>query len=178
MDFSIYTSEQIEEIREMFVKTFTDSEGESEGRLIGDLTYDFMTSTKSEDLYGFVAMDDQKIVGGIFFSRLAFDNGTRAFIMAPVAVHTDFQGQGIGQKLIRYGLGKLKEEGIEIVVTYGDINFYSKVGFQKITEDIIKAPLKLSYPEGWLAQSLLGNQLHPISGRTYCVEELKKPEYW
>lgn len=178
MDFSIYTSAQIEEIRNMFVKTFTDSEGESEGNLIGDLTHDFMTYTKNEDLYGFVAMDDKKIVGCIFFSRLTFENKTKAFILAPVAIHTDYQGQGIGQELINYGLKKLKDEEIEIVVTYGDINFYSKVGFQTITEDIIAAPVELSYPEGWLAQSLLGNTLHPIPGNTYCVEEINKPVYW
>jgi len=28
------------------------------------------------------------------------------------------------------------------------------VGFQQISEDIVKAPLKLTQPEGWLAQSL------------------------
>lgn len=178
MEFSIYTPDQIEEIRSMFIKTFTDSEGESEGGLIGDLTYDFMTSTKSEDLYGFVAMDDNKIIGCIFFSRMTFDNGTKSFILAPVAVHTDYQGQGIGQELINYGLKKLKEDGIEIVVTYGDFKFYSKVGFKQITEEIIKAPLKLSYPEGWLAQSLLGNKLLPIPGKPYCVDEINKPVYW
>ena len=61
---------------------------------------------------------------------------------------------------------------------HGDPNFYSKVGFSVITEKLVPAPLKLEYPEGWLAQSLVGHEIEPISGKSYCVEELNNPEYW
>ncbi|QMU56914.1 MAG: hypothetical protein GKR98_01030 [Boseongicola sp.] len=37
---------------------------------------------------------------------------------------------------------------------YGVINFYAKIGFPRITEGIAQAPLPLSYPKGWLGQSL------------------------
>jgi len=61
---------------------------------------------------------------------------------------------------------------------YGDPNFYSKVGFSAIDEKLVPAPLNLEYPEGWLAQSLVGDEIEPIAGKSYCVEELNKPEYW
>mgnify|MGYP001613235440 CR=1 FL=1 len=175
---SSYTAQQIDEISELFQRTFSDSEGEKEGRLIGDLTRAFMLSTNPEDLYGFFAIDKGKAVAGIFFTRLTFNGETSAFILAPVAVHTDYQGQGIGQELINFGLAKLREDGVELAITYGDINFYAKVGFQQISEDIIRAPLHLSYPEGWLAQSLSGKPLVPIAGNTSCVKELDDPAYW
>jgi len=119
-----------------------------------------------------------RLSGGIFFSRLTFEGGTNAFILAPVAVRTDFQGKGIGQQLIRFGLDALSKDGVELAVTYGDLGFYSKVGFQVVTEAVIPAPLTLQHPEGWLAQPLRGDEIQPIKGKSTCVEALNKPEYW
>jgi putative acetyltransferase len=109
---------------------------------------------------------------------LTFENNTNAYLLAPVEVHTDFQGKGIGQDLIHFGLKTLKNDGVEIVITYGDIHFYSKVGFKQISEELIKAPLPLTYPEGWMAQSLIGDEILPIPGKSYCVEEINNPAYW
>lgn len=178
MDFSMYNPSQSEEIKSLFTKVFSDSEGESEGVLIGNLAYELITETDEKDLYGFVATEDEKIIGCIFFSRLTFGSCVCAFILSPVAVHTDHHGKGIGQKLINYGTNKLKAAGVELVMTYGDINFYSKVGFNPISEEVVRAPLKLTYPEGWIGQSLISDTLQPIAGQSYCVKALDKPEYW
>jgi putative acetyltransferase len=178
MEFSTYNLSNIKEIKRLFTKTFSDSEGESEGLLIGSLVYDLITSTDNHDLYGFVATGNEKIVGSIFFSKLTFESEVNAFILSPVAVHTSYQGKGIGQKLINFGINTLKKNGIELVFTYGDPKFYSKVGFNIITEKLVKAPLKLTYPEGWLAQSLISDKVQPIPGNSHCVEALNNPEYW
>ncbi|MBJ6889191.1 GNAT family N-acetyltransferase, partial [Vibrio cholerae] len=55
---------------------------------------------------------------------------------------------------------------------------YSKVGFTAINEERIQAPLTLSYPEGWLAQSLTGKAITPISGKPTCLEGIANPIYW
>ena len=137
-----------------------------------------MTATDAQNLYGFVATENEQIIGSILFTRLTFQNKVNAFILSPVAVHTNYQGKGIGQKLINFGISHLKENGIKIVFTYGDPAFYSKVGFKQITEKIAKAPLKMTHPEGWLGQSLVSDEIEPIAGYSYCVEALNKPEYW
>ena len=178
MKFSAYNPSDIEEIKQLFVKTFSDSEGKSEGLLIGNLVHDLISNTNSHDLYGFVATENKQIIGCIFFSKLTFENEIKAFLLSPVAIHTDFQKQGIGQKLINFGLNILKENGVKLIFTYGDSNYYSKVGFNPIAETLIKAPLKLSYPEGWLAQSLVSNEIQPITGNSYCVEAFNKPKLW
>jgi len=67
---------------------------------------------------------------------------------------------------------------VELIFTYGDPKFYSKVGFNLISEKLVKAPLKLTYPEGWLGQSLVSDNIEAISGHSYCVEAFNKPEYW
>jgi putative acetyltransferase len=178
MDLGLYCPAQAEEIKDLFRRVFSDSEGQDEGVLLGKLAYELMTETEAEDLYGFVAIEDGKIVGCIFFSRLTFEGGMRAFLLSPVAVHTHHQGKGIGQQLIRYGIQRLKEDGVELVMTYGDPNFYSKVGFSPVKEETIKAPVQLTYPEGWLGQSLVGQSIEPIAGQPTCVEAFNKPGYW
>ena len=178
MKISTYDPSNIEEIKQLFTKTFSDSEGQSEGLLIGDLSYDLLDNSDAKDLYCFVASENDLIIGSIILSRLTFESKVNAFLLSPVAIHTGYQGKGIGQKLIGFGLNALKEKGVELVFTYGDPGFYSKVGFRIITEKVVKAPLKLTYPEGWLCQSLVSDEIKPIKGRSFCVEALNKPELW
>lgn len=167
-----------EEIVELFTEVFSDSEGPSEGALIGNLAYDLITSTDPEDLYCFVATDYGQVVGTILFSRLTFERDVDAFLLAPVAVRSSQQGEGIGRSLISFGLDTLRDHGVELAFTYGDPGFYAKVGFQPISEEMVSAPLRLTYPEGWLAQSLVGDEIEPIPGESHCVEAIDKPEYW
>ena len=178
MDLLVYCPDNAEEIKKLFTRVFSDSEGQSEGILIGNLAYELMADTDKKDLYGFVAIEQEKIIGCIFFSRLTFNSSISAFILSPVAVHTDHQGKGIGQQLINYGIKSLKDEGVELVMTYGDPNFYSKVGFKPVKEETIKAPIQLTYPKGWLGQSLISNSIDPIADQPSCVKALDKPEYW
>ncbi len=178
MEYSTANPNDAPEIERLFIKTFSDSEGQTEGEMIGRLARDFMSGTPEGDRYCFVAREDGQIAGCIFFSRITFESDLKAFILAPVAVQTDHQGKGIGQKLITFGLDALSKEGVELAITYGDPNFYSKVGFQSVTEGVIPAPLPLQHPEGWLAQSLAGDEIQPIKGKASCVEALNKPEYW
>jgi predicted N-acetyltransferase YhbS len=67
---------------------------------------------------------------------------------------------------------------VNVAVTYGDPSFYSKVGFQTLSENVIQAPLKLSMPFGWLGQSLTGDSIPNIDERPVCVKEFNDPVYW
>jgi len=175
---SIYNPDNVEEITQLFTKVFSDSEGQSEGLLIGELVDDLLTNTDSNDIYCFVTSENKDIIGGIIFSRLMFENEINAFLLSPVAIHTRQQGKGIGQKLINFGLNILKENRVELAFTYGDPGFYTKVGFNPITEKLVKAPFTLSYPQGWLCQILAGGEIEPIPGNSHCVDAFNKPEIW
>jgi len=177
MEYSVFDSGQSEEVIELFTRVFSDSEGQDEGRLIGKFVSELI-KTDTQDVLGFVATEQGKVVASIFFSRLSFQDNTNAFILSPVAVETAYQGKGIGQQLINFGIQYSKDQGVELVFTYGDPNFYQKVGFELISEEYIKAPLKLTHPEGWLGQSLNDDKIKPIAGPSRCVEALNKPEYW
>jgi putative acetyltransferase len=178
MEFRQHTQDDSSAIEFLFASVFAKSEGEAAGKLISNLAKELITDTDEDDLYGFVVIDNCQIIGSIFFSRLTFKDSIKAFILSPVAVHNDYQGKGIGQELINHGLNALKDEGVNVVLTYGDPKFYHKVGFHHISHEKIRAPFKLSQPEGWLGQSLIGNSIENISGSCTCVKALNNPLYW
>ena len=178
MKLSTYREADKAEIQELFEKTFTDSEGRSEGELIGRLVLDLMNRTAPQDILGFVAIEQERIIGSIFFTRLSFDEPVEAFLLSPVAVHTDQQGRGVGQQLVTFGIDQVREKGVSLVFTYGDPDFYSRVGFERVPEGMAKAPFELTQPEGWLWQSLDGREIGSLSGRARCVEAFDNPAYW
>ena len=178
MELSLFNSSQSQEVIELFTKVFSASEGETEGQLIGSLVSDLIATTEPQDLIGFVAISGSDIVGSIFFSRLLVPSKNIAYILSPVAIATNAQRKGIGQQLINYGISHLKSLNVDLAFTYGDPNFYSKVNFNPISESIVKAPLKLTYAEGWLAQSLDGSSIKAMKGTSHCVDALDDQKYW
>jgi len=156
--------------RGLFRKVFTDSENEEEGALIENVVRELTDVMDGQAVIGYGARAPSSLIGALFFSRMMFKSRLKAFLMAPVAVHTKHQGKGIGQLLIRHGLTELTRSGVQFVATYGDPVFYSRVGFESISEQVIQPPFALSQPEGWLGQSLEGLELRTYSGRFICVE--------
>jgi len=178
MRISAFNVSQSEDVINLFTSVFADAEGQDEGASIGRLVSDLIATTDERDLMGFIATLEDEIFGCIFFSRILLANKQTAFILSPAAVATQQQGNGIGQALIRFGIEHLKSKGVDLLFTYGDPAFYSKSGFVQISEDVVQAPLKLSQPEGWLAQSLQNSSIDPVSGPSQCVAALNNQEYW
>jgi len=178
MKLSEYEESDKAEIQQLFTKVFSESETQSAGDLVGGLVLGLMNETSAQDISGFVATENGQIVGCAFFTRLSFDVSVEAFLLSPVAVHTKYQGKGIGQRLINFGIDQVKQKGVRLIFTYGDPDFYSKVGFEPISEDKTKAPFELTQPEGWLCQSLDGGKIGALPGRTRCVKAFNNPEYW
>ncbi|MEN8226404.1 MAG: N-acetyltransferase [Bacteroidota bacterium] len=166
------------EVTELFTSVFESSEGEEEGKLIGSLASKLSSNIDNEEIICFGAYENESLIGSIFFTRLQFDESILVYMLAPVAVSTEYQGQGIGQNLINYGLSEVKKRSVNVAITYGDPSFYAKVGFEPLSENVIQAPLKLSMPMGWLGQSLTEDPIPSINERPKCVKEFNDPVYW
>ena len=166
------------EVAELFTSVFTSSEGEKEGELIGSLALELSSNIDNEEIICFGAYENKSLIGSIFFTLLRFNEPIQVYMLAPVAVSTVHQGKGIGQALINYGLNALKNRSVNIAITYGDPSFYSKVGFEPLSENVIQAPLELSMPVGWLGQSLTSDPIPVINERPTCVKEFNDPVYW
>jgi putative acetyltransferase len=88
-----------------------------------------------------VAEMDGRVVGHILFSPIhirAFIRLVPALALAPMAVHPDFQRQGIGSTLVCHGLEACKTLGHKIVIVLGHPAFYPRFGFvPAIPKDIL-----------------------------------------
>lgn len=167
------------EITGVFLETFTASEGEEEGALVAGLAEDLMRSTKPEDLRVNLALDGGAIVGAIMFSRLWFEgDARRVFLLSPVAVLPECQGQWVGTTLLTYGLGMLRAEGVDAVISYGDPAYYARVGFAPIRPEDVPPPMHLRMPEGWIGQSLTDAPLGRFTGPSRSVAALSRPRLW
>ncbi|SFP14840.1 putative acetyltransferase [Cohaesibacter marisflavi] len=179
MDFSVNADGANEQIVNLFSATFTASEGADEGDLIGTLVSNLLGSTQPHDIYVFTAIDDGEIVGGAIFTRLLYaDDARSVYILSPMAVATNRQGEGVGQALLNHALAVLRDDGVAVAITYGDPTFYGKVGFLPLDEDTAASPLPLSVPVGWVGQSLTDKPLLPLKGKCTCVSALNDPAIW
>ena len=163
----------------LFTTTFTASVSETEGRLIGTLVDQLLRDRQSDGTRVFTATDDDSLVGAVLFSPLRYTDDPRTVVLlSPMAVATTRHGEGIGQALITHALNVLRAAGTDVAITYGSPIYYGKTGFSPITEDIAAAPLPLSYPHGWIAQSLTTESLTSLQGRPTCVPALNTPDVW
>lgn len=165
-------------VAELFTRTFTASEGEREGILVGNLASELACLIDDQEVMAIGARQGDALVGCVIFSHLQFEHASRIFMLSPLAVRTAFQRQGIGSQLIRHGLEELQRRSVAVVVTYGDPAFYGKAGFQPIAPGTIQPPFPLSQPQGWLGCSLAGEPLPALPGRPTCVEPFRNPAYW
>lgn len=164
---------------ELFRVTFSVSDGQQEGLLIGNLVHALLNKTAPADLRVVTALDQDRLAGACIFSRLQYETDPRkVFILAPMAVLPDKQMQGIGQALIGASMQILRQEGVDLALTYGDPAFYGKTGFSWVSEKEAPAPFALQYPEGWLVKSLTNRPFSALSGPVRCVCALQDPVYW
>ena len=179
MKFTTEYADQSAEIIALFASTFIASEGAAEGQLIQKLATDMFATLDDRDMIVVCAQEGGALTGSIIFTRMIYaEDGRTVFILSPVAVATDHQRKGGGQSLLRHGLDVLRDAGVDVVLTYGDPIYYSKVGFAQITEEMAQAPFALSHPGGWLGQTLSGKPFEPLKGSSRCVAALSDPTYW
>ena len=179
LEFSSSYQEKISDLIILFRDVFGSSEGEDEGKRIENLVSNLLNGENNGELFVYSASTNGIILGAIIFSPIKFDQDERSiYMLSPVAVKTTHHNQGIGQKLISFGLADLKKHGVDIAMTYGSPDYYSKTGFKQITTDQAAAPYKLQFPHGWLAQSLGSNQEILLKGASRCVAAFDDPKYW
>lgn len=179
MKFTTEYNDRKKEITELFKATFTASEGAEEGAVIGTFVANMLATPNASDIFVVSAQQDDQLVGTAVFSRLRYAQDSRSvFILSPMAVATCHQGTGVGQKLLRFALDLLAHHNVDVALTYGDINFYSRIGFEHISASDAKPPLPLTHPEGWLGQSLTDQPFDPLEGSSTCVEALNDPALW
>jgi putative acetyltransferase len=113
-------------IHDMTVAAFG---GEAEALLV-DL---IRTSPQYVPGLSLVAEDDGLIVGHVMFSHVMLhgETETEVLSLAPLTVHPDHQGRGVGTALVLAGITAVRQAGEPIVVLEGHPDYYPRFGFQQ-----------------------------------------------
>jgi putative acetyltransferase len=77
-----------------------------------------------------VAHLGDRAVGHIAFSKTEVGSSQGHYLLGPVAVLPDSQGNGIGSALVSAGLEELRSRGADGCVLVGDPGFYERFGFR------------------------------------------------
>ncbi|MBW4488579.1 MAG: N-acetyltransferase [Trichocoleus desertorum ATA4-8-CV12] len=99
------------------------------------------------------------VVGHILFSYidLVGEETLPVLGLAPLAVHPQYQRQGMGSALVQIGLAKAEERGDVIVIILGHPPFYNRFGFEPSVNYGIESPFPV--PAGFFMVKLLQPEL-------------------
>lgn len=117
-----------------------------------------------------VGVRDALIVGHAMFTRCSVGaEAPHAVLLGPVAVASAWQRKGVGSRLIRDGIGRLRGEGIRCVFVLGDPTYYARFGF--LPDADVEPPYRLpaQYAGAW--QSLRLNPAETLATGTLVVPE-------
>jgi putative acetyltransferase len=112
-------------------------------------------------LCSLVAEEHGRVVGHILFTRMWIDR-IAAIALAPMAVLTEYQRQGVGQRLVRHGLDLLRERGERIVIVLGHPDYYPRFGFSIEMARGLESPFP---PEAYMALELQTGALAGVRGK-------------
>lgn len=128
------------------------------------------------DVLSLVAMVRARIVAHIVFSTLTIEGQNRSWhgmALGPMAVLPAYQRQGIGSKLVRAGIDRLKEPGCPFVIVLGHPAYYPRFGFEPASRYGIQSPWKV--PEDAFMILLLDkSKLHGICGVARYLPEFEQ----
>jgi putative acetyltransferase len=101
---------------------------EAEARLIDRLREDRKLTLS------LIAEAKDRVVGHVAFSPVSIDPQSpaqRGVGLGPVAVLPEWQGTGIGEKLITRGIEDCRRDGYSFVVVLGEPEYYERFGFRR-----------------------------------------------
>ena len=114
-----------------------------------------------------VAEVDNKIVGHILLTKLEIENDINTYeslALAPVSVLPEFQGKGVGSKLILHSHEVAKELGYKSIMLLGHEKYYPRFGYELTNKYGIEMPFDVP-AENCMVAVLAKNGLSGVRGK-------------
>lgn len=117
-----------------------------------------------------VAMKENQIVGYILFTKIAIGEHEE-LALAPLAVLSEYQRQGIGKELTKKGHKIAKQLGYHYSVVLGNKQYYSKFGYVPAKHFGIIAPFEVEN------ENFMAIQLNDINEKITGVVKQKNLKF-
>lgn len=157
--------------------------GNEQGQEIAELITELLEDPSAHPSLSLVATTNNRVVGYILFTNTQIKHSQRmvsSAILAPLAVHPEYQAAGIGGRLVRKGLNQLKAAGVKLVFVLGHPGYYPRCGFSAAGVKGFDAPYPIA-PENsgaWMVLERNPGTLECVSGQVICAEALNDPKHW
>lgn len=157
--------------------------GGVQGPEIATLIADLLADPSAQPLVSLVATTNNNVVGHILFTNATIKPSGRmvsAAILAPLAVHPDFQSQDIGGQLIAEGLKQMTAAGVALVFVLGHPGYYPRHGFSPAGIKGFEAPYPIppEHADAWMVRELHPGTIGPVRGQVVCADALNEPRHW
>ena len=87
-----------------------------------------------------MAVDTDKIIGHVLFSRATCVPPAFIAALGPLAVVPPRQASGVGSALVEHGVARCRTAGAEAIVVLGDPNYYGRFRFSARAAGHIRSP--------------------------------------
>jgi putative acetyltransferase len=129
------------------------------------------------DFLSLVAISGPTIVGHVCFSACGIvGSEEKLSLLGPLAVAPDWQRKGIGARLVREGLDRLKRGGVTQVQVLGDPAYYARFGFQPDDGVAPPYPLPAEWREAWQRIRLCNGER--VQGTLLVPRAWRRPALW
>lgn len=171
--------EEIPAIHELLAAAF----GVEEAPRISRMVDEALTDPTARPLLSLVACRGHRVVGHILFTHAEVETGDEplaASLLAPMAVHPEVQGQGIGGRLIAAGLEALEAMDLGLVFVLGHPGYYPRSGFEPAGVHGLNAPYPIpeAHAAAWMVKALRSDLLGQVTGRVRCAAALNHGDLW
>lgn len=142
------------------------------------LVQKILDDPSADPVLSLIAFDDEGApIGHILFSKAHVD-GANAYLLAPLAVVPEYHYKGTGQRLMKEGLKRLKEKGVDLVFVLGPPDYYPRAGFKNNAEKLgfpPPNPIPRQYDDAWMVINLSGTE---VNGQVRVCDAISAQEYW
>ena len=119
-----------------------------------------VATEKNDQIVGHILLTRIKIIDNSNNSKTSHDS---SLALAPVSVHPDYQGRGIGSKLIISAHTTAKELGYSSIILLGHEKYYPRFGYKILQSYGIKLPFDVP-PQNCMAVELVDHALDSVQG--------------
>jgi putative acetyltransferase len=132
---------------------------------------------RCDELVSLVAIEEEAIVGHILFSPVKLNSKNsvvNGMGLAPMAVISKKQRQGIGSTLVKKGLSIIQERGYPFVVVLGHTEYYPRFGFERASKYGIRCQWDGVPDEAFMVKVLDTNEMANVDGTAYYRNEFNE----